>query len=177
MKSVHTKEQIQNALTSKYNNLLQWLDQQDEAELNVQKVKNKWTAAGHLDHLLRSTRPLNLALRLPLFAINIIVGKKNERPERTFEELVAKYKSKLAAGGTASGPYVPKKVDFSKEELKNKLGREVQRLNAGIDRWEEEKMGVYLLPHPLLGKLTIREMMFFTIHHTQHHLDILKEKY
>ncbi len=177
MNTIYTKEQIQNALSTKYKDLLQWLDQQDEAEINAQKIENKWTAAGHLDHLLRSTRPLNMALRLPLFAINMIVGKKNERPERNFEELVAKYKSKLAAGGTASGPYVPKKIDFSKEKLKLKLNREVQRLNAAIDQWEEEKMSTYLLPHPLLGKLTVREMLFFTVHHTQHHLDILKEKY
>ena len=26
-----------------------------------------------------------------------------------------------------------------------------------------------LLPHPLLGKLTVREMLFFTVYHVQHH--------
>jgi len=26
-----------------------------------------------------------------------------------------------------------------------------------------------LLPHPLLGKVTVREMLYFTIHHVQHH--------
>lgn len=93
---IQTKEQIQNALTAKYNDLLQWLDQQEDTALNVQNIKGKWTAAGHLDHLVKSTKPLNMAMRFPLFALNIIVGKKNERTERTFEELVAKYKSKLA---------------------------------------------------------------------------------
>lgn len=30
-------------------------------------------------------------------------------------------------------------------------------------------------PHPLLGKLTLREMMFFTIYHVQHH-EVFDEK-
>jgi hypothetical protein len=26
-----------------------------------------------------------------------------------------------------------------------------------------------VLPHPLLGKLTIREMLYFTVYHGEHH--------
>ena len=32
----------------------------------------------------------------------------------------------------------------------------------------------YVLPHPLLGKVTLREMLYFTIHHNEHHLELLK---
>ena len=28
----------------------------------------------------------------------------------------------------------------------------------------------YRLPHPLLGKLTVREMLFFTVYHNYHHV-------
>ncbi len=27
------------------------------------------------------------------------------------------------------------------------------------------------MPHPLIGRLTVREMLFFTLLHTRHHLD------
>lgn len=176
-KSIHSKQEIIEALRLKYEALLFWLGEQDKADLNLQKVKDKWTAAGHIDHLLKSTRPLNMALRLPLFVIKARVGVKNERKERTFDELVTKYKSKLQAGGRATGPYVPTKLDYSKTDLERQLKKEVKRLSKVINRWDEKKMSKYLLPHPLLGKLTIREMLFFTIYHTQHHLDLLKEQY
>ena len=38
-----------------------------------------------------------------------------------------------------------------------------------IDSFSEKDLDNYILPHPLLGKLTIREMLFFTIYHVQHH--------
>jgi hypothetical protein len=31
-----------------------------------------------------------------------------------------------------------------------------------------------ILPHPLLGKITIREMLYFTAYHVQHHENIIK---
>ncbi len=175
--SIHSKQEIIEGLKLKYDQLLSWLDQQDEADLNLQKIKDKWTAAGHLDHLLKSTRPLNLALRLPLLVLDSRFGKKNERKERTYEELVEKYRKKLAEGGSATGPYIPKGNGHSKKALKTQLQKEVEKLSKVINRWNEDKMGIYVLPHPLLGKLTIREMLMFTIYHTQHHLNILEKDY
>ena len=34
---------------------------------------------------------------------------------------------------------------------------------------DEEDLDNYILPHPLIGKTTIREMLYFTIYHVQHH--------
>ena len=38
----------------------------------------------------------------------------------------------------------------------------------------EHKLDRCILPHPLLGKLTLREMIYFTIYHMEHHLVHLK---
>ena len=35
-------------------------------------------------------------------------------------------------------------------------------------------LDTYLLPHPLLGKMTIREISLWTAYHTEHHYKILK---
>jgi hypothetical protein len=32
------------------------------------------------------------------------------------------------------------------------------------------------LPHPLLGKLTLREMIYFTIYHVQHHHKLVQNQ-
>jgi hypothetical protein len=42
------------------------------------------------------------------------------------------------------------------------------RRDPGLER---ARPRCYRLPHPLLGKLTVREMLFFTVYHNAHHLD------
>lgn len=46
-----------------------------------------------------------------------------------------------------------------------------------LNPWKEEDMSVYIMPHPAIGKCTIREFVYFTTLHTYHHLDILKNQY
>ncbi len=38
-----------------------------------------------------------------------------------------------------------------------------------VDSFSEAQLDALILPHPLLGKLTLREMLYFTIYHVQHH--------
>lgn len=45
-----------------------------------------------------------------------------------------------------------------------------QQLWSAIDVWRDADLDRYLLPHPLLGKLTLREMLFFTLYHNYHHV-------
>jgi len=51
------------------------------------------------------------------------------------------------------------------------------RLNSDIEKkWKEPQLDQYIAPHPLLGKITLRELCYFTIYHTKHHLNIIKER-
>ncbi|MCB9182399.1 MAG: DinB family protein [Flavobacteriales bacterium] len=47
--------------------------------------------------------------------------------------------------------------------------RTLDLLCKRTSRWSESDLERYLLPHPLLGKLTLREMLYFTLYHVQHH--------
>jgi len=40
----------------------------------------------------------------------------------------------------------------------------------------DTQLDQYIAPHPLLGKITLRELGYFTIYHTQHHLAIIKDR-
>jgi DinB superfamily len=136
----------------------------------------KWSAGQNLDHLYRSIKPLNQAYALPGFILKLMFGKAN-RPSKTFDELVAKYKNKLAAGGRASGRFIPPVVLFAdKEALIIKYNRQKEKLIQKTNGWSEEKLDQYILPHPLLGKLTLREMLYFTIYHNTHHIEILQRQ-
>ncbi|MFN0173175.1 MAG: DinB family protein [Saprospiraceae bacterium] len=133
----------------------------------------KWNAGQQLDHICRSVGPVNLAFGLPGFLLRLLFGKAN-RPSRTYEGLVEKYKIKLAAGGRANGRFIPPLADCVKrEKLLRKLERLVSTLRKKVEETGDNQMDTLILPHPLLGKLTLREMLYFTIYHVQHHQNLV----
>lgn len=132
-------------------------------------VNNKWTAGQQLEHIIKSARPVNMALTLPHVALRVFFGKAN-RPSRTYDELITKYQGKLNQGGRAPARFVPKPVHLNRREaLFQKLDSIVSALAKKIEGYSEEQLDLLLLPHPLLGKLTLREMIYFTIYHAGHH--------
>lgn len=134
----------------------------------------KWSAGQQMEHLIKSTSPLIKGLNYPKFLISYKFGKAN-RPSRTFDQLVERYEEKLTIGGKASSPYVPGKVSFDKKEkLQTQLTQNIEAINQKLNKWSETQMDEFVFPHPLLGKLTIREMMYFTIHHADHHRNLIK---
>lgn len=135
----------------------------------TKSVNQKWTAGQQLDHIIKSVAPVNLALALPAFVLRMSFGKAN-RPSRTYDQLVEKYRGKLNEGGRAPGRFVPASISISQRAaLTSKLEKLVASLSARIEGFSEDQLDLLILPHPLLGKLTVREMVYFTIYHAGHH--------
>ena len=144
-----------------------------DASLFDQSKNNKWTPAQHLDHMVRSTGPVLLALRLPLVVTRLLFGKAN-RSSKSYQALVDKYLDRLQAGGKASGRFIPSQVTIKdRAGLCKRLENTVVALTKSLDKFSEEELDKHILPHPLLGKLTYREMIYFTIYHVQHHQKLL----
>jgi hypothetical protein len=132
-------------------------------------TNNKWTAGQQLEHIVKSVRPVNLALILPRFLLRIVFGKAN-RTSKSYEALVEKYHAKLATGYKASAAFLPKSVGVrNRESLSKRLHALIDSLVSRVDTFSEEQLDLFILPHPLLGKLTLREMLYFTIYHAEHH--------
>ncbi len=131
----------------------------------------KWSAAQQVRHLITSARNTRLAYLLPKFIVRLYTGKPN-RPSRTYDELVAKYRDKLEKGGKASGAFIPPPVpaEYGKQKLLEEFTRSMKKLSGSLEKkWKDAQLDLYLAPHPLLGKITLRELGYFTIHHTEHH--------
>ncbi|MCP4439176.1 MAG: DinB family protein [Aureispira sp.] len=174
MNIIQSKEDIQQAIESNFFELIEWVKSQPD-EYFERQVEGKWSAGQQLDHLVRSTRPVSMALRLPKFIIRIVAGKPN-RPSKSFDGVIQKYKDSLANGAKASGPYIPPVVKLNKKtNLLDLFHYQGKKLAKGLNHWTEAQLDNYLLPHPLIGKITIREMLFFTVYHTEHHLNSMKE--
>lgn len=146
-------------------------------EIFFRQPTDKWSIAQNVDHIVISTKQTKLAYSLPKFIIRLYTGKPN-RPSRNYDELVKKYLAKLEAGGKASGIFIPKSIsDTSKDNLINKWMKiSATYLQILESNWKEDQLDKYLAPHPLLGKITLRELCYFTIYHTEHHLDIIKQR-
>lgn len=130
-------------------------------------MPGKWTPIQQLSHIMKSVAPVKLALTLPKFFLSLIFGKAN-RPSRSYDELVATYKSKLEAGGKSATRFLPD-TSFDRRQLLNAIEQNVKILCKKLDRFSEQELDQLILPHPLLGRLTLREMLYFTIHHVEHH--------
>ncbi|MDP1746557.1 MAG: DinB family protein [Bacteroidota bacterium] len=166
-----TKQEIINKLLKKHIDFIELIKGLSDQDFMF-SFDNKWTAGQQLDHIVRSVSPLKMAFSLPKFVIRMLFGKAN-RPSKNYDDLVKKYMSKLETGGVATGRFVPQTISLDKkEQLTNSLLKVVKDLSQKIDKYSEAQLDEYLLPHPLLGKLTIREMLFFTIHHVEQHQKI-----
>jgi hypothetical protein len=49
-------------------------------------------------------------------------------------------------------------------------------LVKALDGWRDADLDRYRLPHPLLGRLSIREMALFALYHGVHHVDNVKRR-
>jgi DinB superfamily len=172
-----TKEEIIKQLrlaTEEFTNYTSQID----SVLFFRQPKEKWSIAQNVDHLTISANTTKLAYGLPKFILRLYTGKPN-RPSRSYDELVNKYKLKLQQGGTASGRFIPKIISpqTGKENLLQSFTTSMTKLSNAIEKkWSDPLLDQYIAPHPLLGKITLRELGYFTIYHTQHHLSIIKER-
>jgi DinB superfamily len=169
---MNNQQLIQN-LTKNHQAFIDYISALSDAHLQYAPPE-KWTAAQQLDHIHKSIKPLAQALLLPKFIPRLLFGKAN-RPSRTYDELVEKYNTKLAAGGRATGRFIPPPIVTAKKDslVKLVLGN-VTKICNRLAKFNEADLDTLLLPHPLLGKLTVREMMYFSIYHVTHHEAIIK---
>lgn len=133
-----------------------------------------WSASDNLDHLVKSVRPFSTALKMPRPALQAMFGKPG-RESRDYEEICRIYRAGLAQGAQASGRYLPEqqspaeKSSERKEQLLASWAKASTGLVSAAEAWSEADLDLYQLPHPIIGNLTVREMLFFTIYHNLRH--------
>ena len=172
-----SKEEIIKELDNACVKFIEYCSEIDPASFYFQPAE-KWSIAQNVQHLTISANTTKLAFSLPKFIVKIYAGKPN-RDSRSYDELVSKYKLKLQQGGKASGRFIPQKIRENQEKtvMLERFKKAMNKLKDTIERnWKDDQLDQYIAPHPLLGKITLRELCYFTIYHTYHHLDIIKAR-
>lgn len=170
---MNTKDDIKNALSAIFEELNTYIKTVDDATFK-KSVNGKWSIAQNIDHLTISDNITALSLNIPKMALKQLY-KTNNRVSWNYNEVVWKYQRTLSQGAKASLPFQPKISLVPVRFLVERFWKgSCDTLLKAIDNWSEEELDTYLIPHPLIGKMTLRELLFFTVYHIGHHLKTIK---
>lgn len=176
-KEISDKHSIKTALRQSFSELVHLLNEINPNDFHQPLAENKWSAGEHLGHLILSTKALVKGLSIPKWILSTRFGKNN-RVEKSFLQTKERYYTRLQTGTVKAPPnFVFQGAnEKSKDNLIEHFIDQLNRLLGLLDQWNEKELSTYILPHPAIGKLTIREMMFFTIFHTAHHREIIAQQ-
>jgi hypothetical protein len=171
----HTAAEISRALADDERQLAAFLAALPAAEF-LHAEAGAWSPAVQLRHLDRSVRAVARGLALPRLLLRLRFGRARA-PSRPYPRLREDYRALLAAGGKSSAAFTPPAEaippggeEAYRQQLLARWADANQRLRAALAAWPEPALDQLRMPHPLLGLLTVREMLFFTRYHALHHL-------
>ena len=136
-----------------------------------------WSPADHVRHLTKSMRALNRGLRLPLLVLRLRFGRARH-PARDYDTIVATYRKRLETFDGRNNPFAPAPSthpdpEAFREEVMRFHEVAVKELIGHVLRLSEAALDKQQAPHPLIGKLTLREMLFFMLYHNLHHVRLV----
>ena len=172
------KEAIAILLEEKKKILFNWLE--NTPEDNWEKgPENKWTVSQQILHLTNSLQLLNNALSYPRFFLKYKFGTCNREP-RDYNTVAEKYQQKLIENKDRARVFnqkLKKPLLKDRKRLLTRLQIQSKKLQYKLLKSSDINLDTLVIPHPLMGKMTIREIIMWTAHHTEHHTAILNKYY
>ncbi|MGB5822117.1 MAG: DUF1569 domain-containing protein [Saonia sp.] len=168
------KQEIIDLLIEKYAEFNSFINELNANEF-AYSYQQKWAAGQHLAHLVLCIKPLAHVFTMEKLTIQQKFGLANA-PGRSYEVLMQLYQEKLEKGGKAPDRFVPEMImPEQRTVLSETLTALVHALCSKIDTFTEKELDTLSIPHPLLGKLSMREMLYNTIYHAEHHRQLASQ--
>ncbi len=155
-----------------------WLAMSDEEF--VAPIGTAWSPADHVRHLTTCVREVARGMRWPRLLLRILFPG-GRGVSVGYEEIARKYRKRLEKGGEA-GRFAPtpEPVPGDPAAYRTRILDEhhdaVHDLAGLAMQWNPVQVDTVQLPHPLLGRLTVREMLMFTLYHNLHHVLVVAAK-
>jgi hypothetical protein len=176
---MHSKSEIKAGFTSKWEEITSLVNNASQEQFVAKINPNVWSIAEEFDHVIKVASAVSNALKVSPFILKWKFGKPN-RSIRSYDEMLAKFTNALVSvGGKAKAPAKFKSEEdklLNKEEMFNHWSSTLAKFDQRVQKWSDKNLDKVLLPHPLLGKMMVREMLYFTHIHTKHHVVSLKRK-
>lgn len=141
---------------------------------NPNASKNgKWSVAQNVEHINLTVSRTGRFVLLSKPDIEANFGLSG-RASVSYTEFIKSYKNALTNGVQAPAPFVPEfNLNSNTEELADDGKQILEVFISNLENWSEEELDQYQCPHPALGKITVREMLYFTIFHAEYHNQII----
>ncbi len=169
----YSKSEISEALRIAYGQVDEQISPLELPVFHRQPIQ-RWSIANQVEHLIISSKGVASALKMPkeqLAKFGI-----PEAPSRDYDTLSKDYYAILNQGMKAPPQFDPNvEENTGVDQLLGNWKMIGDKFEKRISEWDDKDLDNYLLPHPALGLLTIREMLLFTILHTKHHLKAIQE--
>ena len=139
-----------------------------------------WSPLDDLRHLVRVNAALVKGLGYPGPVLRLRFGRP-ARAAWSYERLAVLYDALLTTGVKSPTPFEPRSGAVTDREAYRDRALEQWRsvneeLLERVGSLTERRADRSALPHPGLGLLSLREMLYFTIHHDLHHLEVAKRR-
>ncbi len=162
------KQEIIKSLFERHNSFLKYINELSPDEF-LFAYQKKWTAGQQVKHIVLCVEVLVQVFNMPKLIIEEKFGL-SAKQGCTYEELANKYVQKFTEGGKAPDRFVPQIILISQREgLCKDLAALINKLCAEVENFTEQELDTLRIPHPLLGSLSMREMLYNTIYHVEHH--------
>jgi hypothetical protein len=137
-------------------------------------INGKWSVAQNVQHIIISLTRVNSYLTLPKSSIESKFGLSNRVSDNN-EKFIGKYLNALANGVKSTAPFIPESnLETDIKELVGQGKNALESFISNLQNWSEDELERYICPHPVLGKTTVREILYFTIYHVEHHNETIK---
>jgi uncharacterized damage-inducible protein DinB len=134
-------------------------------------LEGKWSAGQQLNHVYLTLVPFTKVLQSKEYVLQKF--GKISRPTWGIETVKENYfKTSLKA----PPQFLPEPTSIDMKELiAIKIEEAVATIQYLLDQFSEDELDTLVLPHPLLGLLTIREMFYLMSYHPIHHLKQIEQ--
>lgn len=176
---MQSKTEILSAFLSKWSEIADLISKVDYAEFTHKPSPEVWSIAEEFDHVIKSASAVTSAMKVSPFILKWKFGKPN-RTIRSYDEILAKYTNALASvkgNAVAPSPFQSEEgKTFDQVDMLNHWENTLKKFDQRVNKWSDKNIDNVLLPHPLLGKMMVRELLYFTHLHTEHHRKNLEKK-
>lgn len=165
------KQELMNEFVENHLQTIRYIDQLSDLEFNY-KLNEKWTAGQQLQHILLTITPFPKALLSKEYLLKKF--GKIDRPTWDYKTVLEKYaKTSLKA----PEEFLPNnEIRFmQKKDIISQIQKIFEDLDPIFNSYSEQELDLLTLPHPLLGKLTIREIFYLMSYHPLHHQKQIEE--
>jgi hypothetical protein len=164
-----TQAELVQALAARQNELQTYFSSIPE-DVFLADQGPKWNPAQHLIHLTKSGSRIAQGLQ----ASDQLPNHETQAP-RGYETIRDTYLAtlKLAPAELLAkvGASIQVETGSSQAQIIEKYLLAGKQLREAAQTWSETELDAKAMPHPLLGLLSVREMLEFALYHDLHHLE------